>query len=161
MDLQSIARKTRTVPLGSGTVEITGLSLRKLTELIVRYPDLLALAAGRADLASLVVSAPEAMLAIFALAVVGPTPSGAWWRRRPIRPAGAFGATGEMDHEGLVQAFDEASTGQQIDLLSEVFELTFAGERARPLLEGLVKSFVESPSPPNPSAEATPEPSIS
>ena len=49
MDLQSIVLATRAVPFCGGTVDIVGLSFRKLTGLVVRYPELLALASGKAD----------------------------------------------------------------------------------------------------------------
>lgn len=151
MDLQSIAPATKTVPLGSGTVEITGLSLRKLTQLIVRYPDLLALAAGKADLASLLVMAPEAMLAIFSVGVVGHTPR--WWKK--LR---------KTDEAELLRAFDDASTGQQIDILTAIFEFTFAGESGRPFLAGVLKMIAvqgENQSQPETSAPPGPPPSDS
>lgn len=151
MDLQSIAPATKTVPLGSGTVEITGLSLRKLTQLIVRYPELLALASGKADLESILVAAPEAMLAIFSVGMVGQTPR--WWRK--FRRA---------DETEILRAFDEASTGQQIDILAAIFEFTFAGESARPFLAGVLKMIAvqnENQSLPETSAPPGPPPSSS
>lgn len=116
MDLQSIAQATKAVPFCGGTVDVIGLSLRKLTQLIVKYPELLTLVAGSADLASLVISAPEAMLSIVALG----TPY-----------------LSEQDSERLLKAFDDAAVGQQIDLLSAICDLTFAGQRAGPFLASL------------------------
>jgi hypothetical protein len=154
VDLQSIAPATKTVPLGSGTVEITGLSLRKLTELIVRYPDLLALASGKADLANLLIAAPEAILAIFS---VGAVQTPRWWR-----VLSWFRVAGEA---AILRAFDEASTGQQIDIVAQIFEFTFTGESARPFLEGVLKmiraqSLDQNPLPET-SAPPGPQPSNS
>jgi hypothetical protein len=149
MDLQSIAPATKTVPLGSGTVEITGLSIRKLTQLVLQFPELLALAAGKMDLASLVVSAPDAMLAVFAVGVATPTKPKFWefWKRF-------------RDEAAILRAFDEASTGQQIDILTQMFEITFAGESARPFLAGVLK-MIRAPEisqdPPETSAPNTPD----
>ena len=152
MDLQSIAPATKTVPLGRGTVEITGLSLRKLTQLIVRYPDLLALASGKADLANLLVSAPEAMLAIFSVGVVGP--GRRWWQ--------IWKLFRKSDETEIIRAFDDASTGQQFDILSQIFEFTFAGESARPFLAGVLKMISAQGENQNPiSAPPGPLPSSS
>lgn len=114
MDLQSIFPTRKTVPFSNGTVEVMGLSLRKATQLSIEYPDLLALANGKANLAGLIVSAPNAALAIFAQGIA-PGP----------------------DNVALLEAFDEAPMGQQIELLSVIIDLTFAGERARPFLASL------------------------
>lgn len=158
MDLQSIAPAFKTVPLGSGTVEITGLSLRKLTQLIVRYPDLLALATGKADLAGLLITAPLAVLEIFSLGVISPTPR--WWQLRK-----RFGDESEATEASLLKTFDDASTGQQIDILAQIFEFTFAGESARPFLAGVLK-MIHAPDEhqnqnPETSAPHGPEPSSS
>jgi hypothetical protein len=155
MDLQSIAPATKTVPLGSGTVEITGLSLRKLTQLIVRYPDLLALASGKADLANLLIVAPEAILAVFSVGVVGQTRR--WWR--------VLSWFRGADEAAILRAFDEASTGQQIDIITQIYEFTFTGESARPFLEGVLKMIraqsVDQNPLPETSAVPGPQPSNS
>jgi hypothetical protein len=116
MNLQSISPATKAVPFCGGTVDVIGLSLRKLTQLIVKYPELLSLASGQADIASLVLSAPEATLSMVALS----TPH-----------------LSEPDSERLLRAFDETAAGQQIDLLSAIVDLTFAGQRAGPFLASL------------------------
>lgn len=153
MDLASIAPATRTVPLGSGTVEITGLSLRKLTKLAVEYPALLVLASGKLDIQTLVVSAPDAVLAIFAVGIVEPRRPTSWqfWKRS--LPGAA----------AQVKAFDEAATGQQIDLLAQIFELTFEGQRAGPFLAAVLTSLNVPASPPDleTSAPTSPPPSPS
>jgi hypothetical protein len=128
MDLQSIAPATKTVPLGSGAVEITGLSIRKLTQLVLRFPDLLVFAAGQMDLPALMAAAPDAMLAVFAVGFVAPVKPRFWefWKRF-------------RDEAAILGAFDAAPTGQQIDILTRMFEITFAGESARPFLAGVLK----------------------
>jgi hypothetical protein len=153
MDMQSIAPATKTVPLGSGTVEITGLSLRKLTELVLRFPELLALAAGKMDLAGLMVSAPDAMLAVFAVGFAAPAKPRFWEFWKQFR-----------DEAMVLKTFDEAATGQQIDILTKMFEITFAGESARPFLAGVLK-MIRAPEtnqdPPETSAPNTPDSSSS
>ena len=128
VDIRQIAPATRTVPLGSGTVEIGGLSLRKLTALVVSFPQLLDLAAGKMDLAELVLSAPDAALALFAAAAVVPAPPKFWqfWQR-------------SADEAAVLRAFDQAATGAQIDLLAQLFEITFEGPRAGPFTEAVLK----------------------
>jgi hypothetical protein len=113
MDLQSIAATTKAVPFCGGTVDVIGLSLRKFTRVITQYPELLTLIGGSADIPNLVMSAPESMLSIVALG----TPD-----------------LSESDSETLLRAFDNAPLGQQIDLIYEIYDLTFAGKRAAPFL---------------------------
>jgi len=132
MDLASIAPATKTVALGSAAVEVTGLSLRKITQLIVKYPELLALAAGKVELSNLIMSAPESALAIFALAVVGPSRH-RWWQRQMT-------AALEATEDSMIRAFDEAATGQQLDALAIIVDLTFKGERGIPFLKSLIGS---------------------
>jgi len=114
MDLQSIAPATKTVPFLGGTVEVSGLSLRAATHLIVEFPVLLALASGTADLAGLIVVGPDAGLALFAQGIK------------------------QSDNRALLEAFDRASFGEQIDILASIIDLTFRGQRARPFLESMV-----------------------
>jgi hypothetical protein len=133
MDLQSIFPTRKAVPFLNGTVEVSGLSLRKATHLIIEYPELLALANGQADLASLIVSAPNAALAILAQGI---TPG---------------------DNKALLEAFDEAPVGAQIDLLSAIIDLTFAGQRAAPFLASLAARVPPSQSLPETSAPTSPE----
>lgn len=147
MDLASIAPATKTVALGSAAVEVTGLSLRKITQLIVKYPELLALAAGKVELSSLIMSAPDSALAIFALAVVGPSQPH-WWQRR--------GASLEATEDAMIQAFDDAATGQQLDVLATIVDLTFKGERGVPFLKSLLGASPRET--PTPSSEPEPEP---
>lgn len=144
MDLASIAPAFKTVPLGRGTVEITGLSLRKLTVLVTQYPELLALAAGTVDLATLLVKVPETSLGVFSMAAV---PSRWWqfWKRDAIK------------------AFDSAGAGQQIEVLFDIFALSFEGDRARPFLKTVANSIAEqnrpapeSPKDPSTSADTSP-----
>lgn len=139
MDLQSIATTTKAVPFCGGTVDVIGLSLRKLTQLIVKYPELMTLVGGKADLANLVISAPEAVLAIVALGTDD---------------------LSERDSKKFLKAFDDASAGQQIDLLASIIDLTFAGERARPFLERLVALPRSMPSDPM-SAQTSPSSGVS
>lgn len=125
MDLQSIAATTKAVPFCGGTVDVIGLSLRKLTGLIVKYPELITLVSGNADLSGLVTSAPEAVLSIVALGT---------------------GEMSERDSKKLLNAFDKATVGEQIDLLSSIIDLTFAGERAAPFLASLARVSTSLPS---------------
>ena len=152
VDIRQIAPATRTVPLGSGTVEITGLSLRKLTALVVSFPQLLDLAAGKMDLAELVLSAPDAALALFAAAAVVPATPKFWqfWNR--FRP----------DEAAILRAFDQAATGAQIDVLAQLFEITFEGPRAGPFLEAVL-NMIRAPDAglKDHAAPATSEPEMS
>jgi hypothetical protein len=143
MDLAAISPATKTAALGSAAVEVTGLSLRKLTQLIVAYPDLLALAAGKVELASLIFKAPEMALAIFSVGIVGPARPRFWARWQPI------------DDEDLLKAFDKAATGQQLDVLATIVDLTFKGERGIPFLRSVIGSLAIS----TPSSKPEPEPS--
>lgn len=150
-DLVSIAPATKTVALGSAAVVVTGLSLRKLTQLIVAYPDLVALATGgRIEIAALLGQAPDGALAIFSLGVVG--------RARPKWRAASVLMSG--DDDDLVDAFDAAPSGQQIEILGAIFDLTFKGsERARPFLKTLLAPKPE-PASQDPS-QSTPETLVS
>jgi hypothetical protein len=114
MDMQSIYPATKTVPFLGTTVEVSGLSLRAATHLIIEFPVLLALASGQADISSLIVAGADAALSIAAQGITGPD-----------------------NNKALLKAFDEAPAGQQIDLLSVIVDLTFRGERAVPFLAGL------------------------
>lgn len=162
MDLVNIAPATKTVALGSATVEVTGLSLRKCTLLIVSYPDVATLVlGGNIDIGTLIATAPEAALAIFSLGVVGRPRS---WRR----PAALIA------EEDFCPAFDMAPAGQQIEIISTIYDLTIkGGERAVPFLRSLLSApkteggspSVASSTSPNPesppaSAEPTPDTSI-
>ncbi len=124
MDLRSIAATTKAVPFCGGTVDVIGLSLRKLTQLIVRYPELMTLVGGGDDIANLVTSSPEAALSIVALGT---------------------GDLSERDSKKMLKAFDEATVGQQIDLLGSIIELTFAGQRAGPFLASLAARTGSAP----------------
>jgi len=134
MDLASIAPATKTVALGSAAVEVTGLSLRKLTQLVVEYPSLLSfVAGGTADFAEMLVGAPNMALAIFSLGVVGPARPR--WRLAAIR----------ISEDSLLTAFDRASTGQQLEILATIVDITFkGGERAVPFLRSVIGSLVTS-----------------
>jgi len=148
MDLSSIAPASKTVPLGKGTVEITGLSLTKLAQSIARYPELLSLAAGKIEPAILF-SAPELSLAMFSLGIVE--------RKK------CFWQFWILDEASILKAFEEAPLGQQLDLLKQIYDLTFAGESARPFLAAVRTSLRtpgESPIP-EASAETSPLPSSS
>jgi hypothetical protein len=145
MDLSAISPSTRTVALGRATVEVAGLSLRSLTQLIAAYPALVGLAiGGKVDLTSLVLKGPEMGLAIFSLGVVGPAQPNflaRFWRRRQ-----------SIADDNLIETFDNAATGQQLDALADIVELTFRGERGVPFLKGLLAAL----SPSEPDAAMTP-----
>lgn len=127
MDLQSIAPATRTVALHGAAVEVTGISLRKLTQLVGAYPELIGfLGAGGVDVASLLVKGPEMALAIFALGLVGPARK-RFWQRRALR----------ISNDDLLAAFDDAAAGEQIDALADIVDLTLRGQRGRPFLQSL------------------------
>jgi hypothetical protein len=149
MDLVAISPVTRTVPLGRGAVEVTGLSLRKLTGLMAAYPELVPLAAGgEVNLARLLVEAPESALTIFSLGLQG---AGRPLRRRLLfwrRPEAA------VDEAALLAAFDLAPAGQQLDALGTIIDLTFKGERAVPFLKAVAAAMTR----PRPEASTPPEP---
>lgn len=150
MNLVAISPATKTVALGGAAVEVTGLSMRKLTQLIVAYPELVGLAAGgRIDIAPIILKGPEMGLAIFSLAVLGPARVRFWQNLQTIK------------HEHMLAAFDKASAGQQIEILGAIVDLTFkGGERAVPLLRSVAASLVtsteNSSSEPAPSSEPEP-----
>jgi len=148
MDLQSISPASKTVPLGKGTVEITGLSLRKLQKSFIQYPELLSLAAGKIE-PSIIFSAPELSLAMFSLGIV----------ERKKR----FWRFWIQDRSSILKAFDEAPLGQQIDLLKQIYDMTFAGESALPFLAAVRTSLqIPSESPiQEPSAATSPQQSSS
>jgi hypothetical protein len=136
MDLQSIYPATKTVPFLGGKVYVKGLTLRAAAQLTIEFPVLLALASGKADLAGLVVSGPDAALAIV-----------------------AQGLQGASDNKALLEAFDRAAFGEQIDLLGEIIDLTFKGERAGPFLESLAaRASPPRSAPAADSAKTSPQP---
>lgn len=152
MDLVAISPITKTVPLGRGAVEVTGLSLRKLTGLMVAYPELAQLAAGgEVNLPQLLIQAPESALAIFSLGLMG---AGRPLRRRLL----SWGTEAPVENDAnLLRAFDQAPAGQQLDALGAIVDLTFKGERAVPFLKSVVAAIAR-PKDSTPQ-EATPSPS--
>lgn len=127
MDIVAISPATKTVALGSAAVEVSGLSLRKLSQLIAAYPDLLGLAAGKVDLSTIIFKAPNMALAIFAVGVVGLAREGFWQRR-----------VQKIKEDDLLSLFDKAATGQQLDCLAVIVDLTFKGERGIPFLRSVI-----------------------
>jgi hypothetical protein len=93
-------------------LEITGLSIRKLSGLITAYPDLLGLLAGGFDLGSMIAAFPDAIQKII--------------------------AEGTRASSGVLERFDSAPAGEQIDLLSEIFDVTFQGGKAMPFILGML-----------------------
>jgi hypothetical protein len=151
MDLIAIAPVTRTVALGRAAVEVTGLSLRKLTGLMAAYPELVPLAiGGEVQIGRLLAEAPETAATIFSLGVIGPGRSRRWrllfWRQveTPIE-----------DEANLLAAFDAAPFGQQADALGAIIDLTFKGERALPFVKLVASALTRASIPPEP----TPSPS--
>lgn len=107
-DLRELYPVPKAVPFGSGTVEVTGLSLRKISALVHEYFDLISIfSGGKVGIGDLLVKAPEAALAIFALVV---------------------------SDEDKVKAFEDLPFGQQADILGAIYDLTIGGERAGPFL---------------------------
>lgn len=143
MDLVSIAPATKTVALGGAAVVVTGLSLRKLTQLLVSFPDMAGLfVGGTLDVGVLLQQAPDAALAVFSLGVVGKAKP-RWWQQPAPR-------IWDDDHDALLAAFDAAPAGQQIEALGAIFDLTSkGGDRALPFLKAALA---------RPAAVATPEP---
>jgi hypothetical protein len=130
-DLASIAPATRTVALGRAAVEVGGLSLRKLTQLVAAYPDLIGfVAGGKIDVVNLLARGPEMALAIFAVGLVGPAQR-RFWQRGQLR----------MSDDKMLAAFDKAAAGQQIDAIDAIVDLTFRGERAGPFLTSLLAAL--------------------
>jgi hypothetical protein len=102
----------KAVPFGAGTIEVTGLSMRKVSALMHQYPDLVSIFSGGAvGLSNLLTQAPDAALAVFALVV---------------------------SDETRIQEFDNLAFGQQADILAAIYELTVGGERAGPFLADVV-----------------------
>ncbi|HMF50552.1 MAG TPA: hypothetical protein VK603_18000 [Candidatus Saccharimonadales bacterium] len=146
MDLISLSPATKTVALGSAAVEVSGLSLRKLTQLVSAYPDLLGfVAGGTTDIARLIINAPNMALAIFSVGVVGPARPRLWRRWHST-----------LNDDDLLKAFDNAATGQQIEIIATIVDVTFkGGERAVPFLRSVIGSLVTS----TPNSKPEPEPS--
>lgn len=153
MSLLAIAPATKTVALGSAAVDVSGLSFRKLTGLIIAYPDLAGLiVAGKVSIPALIEQAPDAALAMFSLGLVGRTRR-QWWRKMLPLNGG---------DDDLVAAFDTAPAGQQIEILGAIFDLTSKGaDRAIPFLKEMLApppAPVSEPAvgPPETSATSTP-----
>jgi len=75
VSLVDIVPQTRPVELSIGTVELRGLGLRHIADLLVRFPELRKLWAGGApalDVDSLIEAAPDAVGAIIAIAASQP-----------------------------------------------------------------------------------------
>ena len=128
--------------------------MRKLTGLIVDYPELMPLAVGgAAEIGKLIIGAPESALTIFSLGLVGvgrPRRSRLLFWRKATELAG-----GDAD---LLAAFDQAPAGQQLDALGAIVDLTFKGQRALPFLKAVAAAMAkpaEASIPPEP----TPSPS--
>jgi hypothetical protein len=133
MDLLSIGPATKTVALGRAAVEVSGLSLRKLTSLVRDHPALLSFVGdGTIDTAALVSSGSEMALAMFGMGVIGPAKQR--WGRAPT-------------DENLMTAFDAAAAGQQIDILATIVDLTFKGERGAPFLQSVIGALSASREP--------------
>lgn len=150
MNLANIGPATKTVALGGAAVEVSGLSLRKLTQLIGAYPQLVGfLAGGKVDVTAILVEGPDMAMAIFSLGVVGPARRRFWSRRVP------------MVDEGMLAAFDQAAAGRQMEALASIFDLTFkGGERALPFLKMFVAPLAAVPEPDAPPpSEPSPTPS--
>ncbi len=118
-DLRELYPMPLAVPFGSGTVEVTGLSLRKLTALIHQYPDLIGvLSGGKVAFNELLSRVPDAALAAFALVV---------------------------HDEETVKAFDDLAFGQQADILGAIYDLTVGGKRAGPFLASVAAQLRLTP----------------
>lgn len=128
-DLRELYPMPLAVPFGSGTVEVTGLSLRKLSALIHQYPDLVGvLSGGKVAFSELLSKVPDAALAAFALVVSDAT---------------------------VVKAFDDLAFGQQADILGAIYDLTIGGKRAAPFLESVaaqLRAGSQPSSAPSPSS---------
>ena len=75
VSLVDIVPQTRPVALSIGTVELRGLGLRHIADLLVRFPELRKLWAGGApalDVDTLIEAAPDAVGAIIAIAASQP-----------------------------------------------------------------------------------------
>ena len=75
VSLVDIVPQTRTVALSIGSVELRGLGLRHVADLLVRFPELRKLWAGGApalDVDTLIEAAPDAVGAIIAIAASQP-----------------------------------------------------------------------------------------
>jgi len=75
VSLVDIVPQTRTVALSIGEVELRGLGLRHIADLLVRFPELRKLWAGGApalDVDTLIEAAPDAVGAIIAIAASQP-----------------------------------------------------------------------------------------
>lgn len=136
-DLRELYPVPKTVPFGSGTVEVRGLSLRKISALVHEYHDLIGIfSGGRTGLGNLLAQAPDAALAIFAFSV---------------------------DDEEKVKAFDDLAFGQQADILGAIYELTLGGERAGPFVASLASQLrvTENPTESSTLSSSSPSSTIS
>lgn len=134
MDIVSIAPATKTVALGSAAVEVSGLSLGKLAQVVRDYPQLVGFASGgKLDVGALLERGPEMALALFVAGLVGPAKPKRFW----------FGGVEwvKSDIDALIAAFDAAAAGQQIDILSVIVDLTFKGERGAPFLASVIAAL--------------------
>ncbi len=106
VDLTDLYPAPKVVPFGTGTIEVTGISMRKVAVLLDEYPELAPLFSGdTVPLATLLDKASDAALAIFAQVI---------------------------PEEEMIRAFDGLPFGQQVDILGAIFDLTFGGQRGVP-----------------------------
>lgn len=137
-DLRELYPVPRTVPFGSGTAEVKGLSLREIAALVHEYHELIGIFSGnKVGLGVLLVKAPDAALAIFAFGYVGAAkPS--LWRRFWL----SFrGQKPNLPPDDPHQAFDKLGFGQQADILGAIYDLTLGGERAGPFVASLASQL--------------------
>jgi len=150
MDLVSIAPATKTVPLGRGTVQVTGLSMRKIRDLDEVFPNLRSFVfADEFDVGLLLAEAPNIALGLFSQGYVGPARF-AWWRR-------SAALISNDDLAKARQAFDRAPAGQQIEILGAIFDLTMKGsDRVLPFLRQIFAPAKIAPLPSEILSESTP-----
>jgi hypothetical protein len=116
MDLSTLLPTSKTVPIGSGTVDAKGISLRQIGPLLQRFPVLLAFLSGQTiEPAELLSAAPDAAIAVMAAGI---------------------GAPGNVEAE---MALDGFALGEQLDLLSIVMDLTLTGGSIGPFVALVAK----------------------
>lgn len=111
IDLTDLYPAPKVVPFGKGTIEVTGISMRKIVTLVDEYQELVPLFSDETvPLETILLKAPDAALAVFALVV---------------------------SDEDKIRTFDILPLGQQLDILGAIFDLTLGGERAVPFLANI------------------------
>lgn len=141
--LSSLVAEKKTVAFGDATVDLCGLSLRKAAHLIGKYPDLIALLGGKtADIEKVILTAPDGINEVVALAIDG--------------------ATDEVG-QAFLRSFDNAPLGTQVSLLIDIGKMTAGEGDAVPFVLGLASRLnsAKGSTPPVPQSASDQAPETS